>query len=224
MATQTTFTIGTEADLDAAIQSIDQGGTDAATGTAYTISLSGDIAITAGLPALNLPLGSSLILDGGGNTLDGGGAHRGLLVSAGSVTIDSLTISDMRAVGAAGSGGGGGGAGLGGGVFVGAAGSVTLAGVIFQRDAAGGGLGGPGGAGQVGAASGASAPAAARRRGGRRRRRGRPARPARRQLHRLVPAAPECQAAPAAAAALVAAAVPVAAVASAARAAPAGPA
>ena len=65
------------------------------------------------------PPGVSLVIDGGGGTLDGAGHYRGLLVFGGDVTIENLTIADAAAIGGAGGlHGGGGGAGLGGGLFV----------------------------------------------------------------------------------------------------------
>jgi hypothetical protein len=92
----------------------------------------------------------SLTIDGsnpaGGNyDISGDGQYRGLLVYAGAVTLQDLTIQNALAqggAGGAGKGGGGGGAGLGGGLFVGAAAQVTLSTVTMQNDAAWGGAGG----------------------------------------------------------------------------------
>jgi autotransporter passenger strand-loop-strand repeat protein len=98
--------------------------------------------------AINLK-GGDLLIDGEKDALDGGGAYRGLFVYSGNVTIENLTIQNMRALGGAGGGGssgggGGGGAGFGGGLFVGSSGHVSLDNVTFSNDTATGGAGGPG--------------------------------------------------------------------------------
>jgi autotransporter-associated beta strand protein len=72
---------------------------DVQTSGSYTITLSGSIAETADLLALNLHSGVSVTIDGDGGTLDGGGGHRGLFVYAGTVTVENLTIADAHAVG-----------------------------------------------------------------------------------------------------------------------------
>ncbi len=149
------FVVGSEAELNAALSRIDAGGAAGAPGTASTITLGGDIALTADLTAIDLAAGSTLSIRGAGHTLDGGGQFRGLLDYVGQVSISSLAIDDAVATGGA---GGGGGAGLGGGLLVAAAGQVVLDDVTFARDGAvggassltltgGGGLGGTAGAG-----------------------------------------------------------------------------
>jgi hypothetical protein len=169
ISVQTSFTVDTVAALAAAISAIDIGGTSAAANVAYSISLAaGTFALTAELPAIDLEAGSSLALAGGGATLDGGGAVRGLFVDAGAVDVNGLTIAHARATGGAGGSGqfsGGGGMGAGGGLFVAAGATVTLQGVSFVADSAHGGAGGilgtsVGGGGGMGGAGGAGALAA----------------------------------------------------------------
>ncbi len=135
------FTVGSAADLSAALAAIDRTGSAAAANTAYTISFTANVTLTADLPAIDLAPGASLTIVGNGFTLDGGGAHQGFVDYAGLVGINDLTIEQAVALG--GSGGGGGG-GLGGGLFVGAQGRVALAGVGFVDDIATGGNGGAG--------------------------------------------------------------------------------
>src|SRR5215469_3990345 len=127
MSITTNFTVSSEGSttstdltsLNGVIRSIDVGGSNAASGANYTITLSGNINLTDGaLLALNLPMGSSLTINGGDFTLDGNDQQRGLFVYAGTVDINDLTISHMVAKGGNGASGGGGGAGLGGGLFV----------------------------------------------------------------------------------------------------------
>ena len=147
-----TVTVTDEAGLNNAIA-----GFDAATiAGSYTIDLQGTIMegldTGSGLPpdlyAIdNVTQGTTLVIDGGGSaTLDGAGLYRGLMVYAGTVTIDNLTIADAAAIGGAGgAAGGGGGGGLGGGLFVGEGSRVALDGVAFSGDSATGGAGGIGG-------------------------------------------------------------------------------
>ena len=141
-------------------------------GTDYIITLAPGATLTeaADLFAVNLAGNDTLTIDGQGATLDGGGAHRGLFVYAGNVTIENLTIANAVARGGAGGdGGGGGGAGFGGGLFLAngaqysasAATEVTLNNVNFSNDAAQGGAGGNGSNGAAAAASAATAPPAA---------------------------------------------------------------
>jgi T5SS/PEP-CTERM-associated repeat protein len=60
---QTTFTVAAEADLTTALQDISIGGTDATTGTAYTITATAGILATS--ETVTLPAASSLTLQGG---------------------------------------------------------------------------------------------------------------------------------------------------------------
>jgi hypothetical protein len=143
----TAFSATSLATLNAAIAAIDQGGTDSAINTAYTITLADGVTLATGLDRITLASGDSLTIAGGGNTLDGGGAQSGFFVTAGTVLIDDLTIQNTVATGTNGSAGGGGGAGLGGGLFVAAGAAVTLNGVVFSGDTARGGAGSAAGAG-----------------------------------------------------------------------------
>jgi hypothetical protein len=110
----------------------------------YTIELTGNITYDSAITPISLADGVSLTILGQGTTLDALGTVSGLQVLAGTVTVEDLQIADATAAGGAGTGGGGGGAGLGGGLFVGAAASVTLEAVSFLHDSAVGGAGGDG--------------------------------------------------------------------------------
>jgi hypothetical protein len=159
---QTAFTVASEADLDAALATIDLGGASAEPSGAYKISLTQGFTLSGDLDAIDLAAGASLTIDGGGSVLDSGG-HRGLFAYAGKVTIENLTIRDAQATGGAGGTGtipGGGGAGLGGGLFVASGASVTLSDVNFIGDGAIGGAGGTVAGSDIGAAAGSAARAA----------------------------------------------------------------
>jgi autotransporter-associated beta strand protein/VCBS repeat-containing protein len=166
----TTFTVRTQSDLAFALQQADG---SSAFGATYTIDVApgiGTIALTGDLPAIDLPAGVGLFIDGNGATLDAGGVTRGLLAYAGNVLIENLTIENGVAQGGAGGsgglGGGGGGAGLGGDLMVGPSADVEINDVLLLNGSAiggtggastnsggngggggGGGLGGPGGDG-----------------------------------------------------------------------------
>ena len=159
----TTFTVGSEAQLDAAIAAIDVNGADVLPDTHYTINLANGFTLSSDPDAINLAGGDTLTINGNADTISGGGAYRGLFVYSGNVDINNLTLSGTRALGGAGGSGeygGGGGAGLGGGLFVASGGTVTLAGVSFTGDSATGGAGGAksgsggGGGGGLGGAGG----------------------------------------------------------------------
>ena len=166
---QLTQTVTTAAGLDAAIYNVDTL-SQAGTVGAYTIDIAAGITLTNGLTndlyAVNLGTGSSLTIDGGGNTIDGGGSYNGLFAYQGILNVDSLTIADARAVGGAGGSAldaGGGGAGLGGGLFIGSLASVGLFDIGFVNDSATGGAGGTsnstlgvGGGGGLGGAGGST--------------------------------------------------------------------
>ena len=173
------FTVENEADLNAVLSFIDVGGAGAQSNAAYTITFAGvadgTMSLSGALDAINLMGGSTLTIDGAGDTIDGGynssvagSGTRGFFVYAGAVLLENLTISDAVARGGAGGNGldgaGGGGMGAGGGVFVAANASVTLSGVSFANDAAIGGAGGSansatdyGGGGGLGGAGGSGA-------------------------------------------------------------------
>lgn len=144
VAADTVFHVSDLAGLNAALRSV------AAGDGAYTISLEvpdGTLRLSDALLAVNLAAGASLTIEGNGTVIDGLGSERGLMVLGGTVEIRDLAITNALARGGdGGSGfyGGGGGAGLGGGLFVGAGGTVTLRGVSFSGNAAVGGNGGDG--------------------------------------------------------------------------------
>ncbi len=137
--------------LNAAIVAADG---EAAGSGAYQIVLGGNITLTTALEAIDLKSGVTLDIAGGNYALNGGGSQRGLFVYSGTVTIENLTLQNMKALGGAGGGiNGGGGAGLGGALFIaddladGAApGNVTLTNVSFSGNSATGGAGSSGGA------------------------------------------------------------------------------
>ncbi len=160
----TAFVVTSAAELMDVISSIDIGGANAGS-AASSITLAGPgglLTLSADLPAINLPIGASLTIDGQGGMLSGGGVARGFYVYAGSVTIENLVMAGAVARGGAGGSGvdgGGGGAGLGAGLFVAEYASVVLKNVAFAQDSAIGGAGGaaavadgatPGGAGAKG--------------------------------------------------------------------------
>ena len=137
------------------ITAIDQGGKDAGIANNYTITLGATITLSKDLPAINLDAGSTVTFLGGAHAIDGASAFRSLLVFAGNVTLENMTIQHAHAQGGNGGfaeEGGGGGAGLGGGLFVAgtnivngttiAGGVVTLQNVSFAHDSATGGDGG----------------------------------------------------------------------------------
>jgi hypothetical protein len=161
----THFDVGSEAQWNAAMTAIDQGGAMAQPNEKYTISLTGSFTLTADMEAINLAAGSSVKISGDGQTIDGGGKYRGVFVYGGSAELDDLTIADAAATGGnggSGSQGGGGGAGMGGGLFVAAGTAVTLDDVNFANDSAVGGNAGAqnaaafyfGGGGGMGGAGG----------------------------------------------------------------------
>ena len=133
--TTISVTVSSEAELNAAIDAAD----GASAGTDYAVTMTTSIIEASNPNALNLASGVTFTLDGGGNSLDGNGAHRGLFVYAGTVTVQNLTIQNALAHGGHGTSDGGGGAGLGGGLFVAAAGHVTLNTVSFATNSAVGG-------------------------------------------------------------------------------------
>ena len=154
MPITTDFTVSSEgttssvslSQLNGVIRSIDVGGTNAQVSATYTITLANNITLSDGdLLALDLPSNASVTIVGGNFSLDGNSNQRGLFVYSGKVTVDNLTLTNMKAVGGNGGRGAGGGAGLGGGLFVASAGVVILDNVSFSSDAAKGGNGGNGG-------------------------------------------------------------------------------
>ncbi len=139
----TSFQVGTEAALNAAIDAANA----ASAGTTETIQLTGNITLATALDAVALANGVTLVIEGSGGTLSGGGTQQGLVLDAGTVAVQDLTIANTVAKGGTGEDGSGGGAGLGGGLFVGSQAVVSLANVAFRADAADGGAGGTAGTG-----------------------------------------------------------------------------
>lgn len=141
-----TFTVTTEAELQAALESIAAG-----TGSDNTITLGNDITLSDFLPPVS-PVGSEkLVIDLGGYTVSGDNKTRIFFVNQGDVTIQGGTLSKGFARGGDGADGddtdndaGGGGMGAGGALYVrGDTGStVTLVDVVFDGNRAQGGDGG----------------------------------------------------------------------------------
>ena len=140
MSGTTTFTVATAAELNAAIDAIDIGGSAASPNTAYVIQITTDLSLTSDIPAIDLAVGDTLSIQGDNadNTnlsavIDGGGS-RGFVVNSGSVEIANLSLIAMTAPGGTGGTPGGGGA-----LYVGAGASVATSSVSFSGDSASGG-------------------------------------------------------------------------------------
>ncbi|MGC2412222.1 MAG: hypothetical protein WA459_05945, partial [Stellaceae bacterium] len=111
---QTSFLVGSEADLNAALAQIDIGGKSSAPGLHYTITFTASFTLGSDLNAINLAAGDALTIRGAGFTLDGAGKYRGFFDYAGALTLRNMTIQNAVASGGAGGSGaapGGGGAG-----------------------------------------------------------------------------------------------------------------
>ena len=128
----------------------------------HTLNITGSFIMSAPVAPVVLDDGQTLTINGGGFTIDGGGAFRPFFISSSSpttaggpiVTISNLTIANGMAEGGD---GGGGGMGAGGGLFVDQNATVILDLVNFTGNGAvggdgssvsrsgGGGLGGDGG-------------------------------------------------------------------------------
>ena len=120
---------------------------------AYSITFTASFALTTDLYVIDLAAGSSVTINGGGFSLDGGHTFRGFFDYAGGLTLENLTIQITVATGGGGGSGatpGGGGAGLGGALFVASGGAATLSDVRFLDDQAIGGAGGASGSGAGG--------------------------------------------------------------------------
>jgi autotransporter-associated beta strand protein len=139
---QTTFVVADEGELISALDAA-QGGD--------TIQFTANITLTAELPGI----WTDLTIDGGGFTLSGANAYRGLVIGevsdfpegqTVSVTIQNMTIANTVASGGTGEpggeGGGGGGGGFGGAIVVGNEAVVTLSFVNIIGTRAIGGSGG----------------------------------------------------------------------------------
>ncbi len=138
---QTVLNVGDGASLVTALTTIDNN-----PGTNYTLNITNNITLTAGttLPIINSR--STVTINGGNFTLDGGGVQRGFFVYAGAVAINNLTIQNAVAKGGNGGsgfdGGGGGGMGAGGALFVASGANVTVSNVSLASNQANGGSGG----------------------------------------------------------------------------------
>ncbi|QUD86870.1 beta strand repeat-containing protein [Phenylobacterium montanum] len=151
MTITTYYSVSTEAQLNAAIAAIDVGGASSAPSTSYAIVITTDLVLSSAITRINLASGDTLTITGNTGSespsvnIDGGATYRGFVVQAGTVTLDSLSLTNLQATGGAGGAGasaGGGGAGLGGAVFVGAGAAVDLTNDSFSGDGAQGGAGG----------------------------------------------------------------------------------
>ena len=148
---QTTYTVLTAAQLQAALSAAQPGD---------TVRFGANITLTQELSSV----GTDLTIDGDGHTLSGNGQFRGFVVTgitfgdlgAVNVVFKNLTIANTVAAGGTGGsgadGGGGGGGGLGGAIFVGDQATVTVSNVAVVSSSAVGGnggsaTGGPGGGG-----------------------------------------------------------------------------
>jgi hypothetical protein len=127
---QTVLPVATPSELVAALNTVSSNPS-----TTYTVNFTASITLDAPatLPVINTS--SPLIINGAGNTLDGGGLQRGFFVYSGTVLIENLTIQNTLARGGTGGvgadGSGGGGAGLGGALYVSTGAHVTVSSVIF---------------------------------------------------------------------------------------------
>ncbi|MES5483380.1 autotransporter domain-containing protein [Bradyrhizobium sp. INPA03-11B] len=127
-------------------------------GTSFTLNITQNITLTSGttLPIINSS--STVTINGGNFTLDGGGVQRGLFVYSGTVAVNNLTIQNAVAKGGNGGsgldGGGGGGMGAGGALFVASGANVTVSNVSLASNRAIGGNGGNYGAGGGGGGGG----------------------------------------------------------------------
>lgn len=128
-----------------------------ATGS-FTLTIGADFTFDRQIGPLSMGAGGTLAIVGAGHTLSGAGSYQGLFVATGTVSIDSLTLANMKAQGGAGGTAhyaGGGGMGAGGALFVGSSADVTLTDVSFSSNQARGGAGGTS-TGGIGTATGGS--------------------------------------------------------------------
>jgi hypothetical protein len=140
MSATLTYTVATEAQLDAAIAAINAASTASATNTDYVILITTDLSLAADIPAISLKTGDTLSIQGDNAdnpnlsaVIDGGGS-RGFIVNSGTVSISDLSLVAMSAPGGTGGAPGGGGA-----LYVGAGAVVTATSVSFNSDSAHGG-------------------------------------------------------------------------------------
>jgi autotransporter-associated beta strand protein/VCBS repeat-containing protein len=144
------FVIADAEDFNAAVAMINAGGAASAANAHYVFDIQDGFTLDRSLTHIQLSSSASLTIRGHDETLDGVDAFGGLMILSGTVSVEHLTLSRMKATGGEGEsgsavdqiGGGGGGAGLGGALFVGAGASVTLDTVDFAGNQAIGGAGG----------------------------------------------------------------------------------
>ena len=96
-ALPTAFTIHNETELNAAIAAISVGGSSALTDTVYTFNFANGFTLTSAVSAVSLASNASLIIQGGGFTLDGGAGAFGFLTDPGLVAVENLTIANAQA-------------------------------------------------------------------------------------------------------------------------------
>lgn len=138
--------VGTATDLNNAIIAANAGGDG-------TINFTGDIDLTAlaGVPQMR-PLNTndsfqatatSITINGGGNSLLGGGTKRGFFARGGTTNINEVVFESCRAQGGSATAKGGGGAGLGACLLVDTGAVVTASNCTFSNGSSIGGTGGP---------------------------------------------------------------------------------
>jgi hypothetical protein len=126
----TQFDVASETDLNAALTAINAGGNDAAPNTNYVINLTGDVSLNTALTAIALPTGSTLTINGNGDTIDGSGTQHGLQVLQGALTLNQINLNHLAASSSAGDSFGG------GALYVGGNGRVSLNSVSTANDIA----------------------------------------------------------------------------------------
>ena len=96
----TTFDVGNETDLNNTIHFIETSGFP----NNYVIDITGTITLSSQLLAINLQSGSTLTIQGtngsGGaqvQAIDGANTYNGFFVYSGDVTIEDLTLENMKA-------------------------------------------------------------------------------------------------------------------------------
>ena len=128
----------------------------------------GTITLSSPLPQISTNL--TINTASGTQVIDGAASFRGLLITAGTVSVSSVNFqncTDIAGAGGAAMAPGGGGMGAGGGIYVGGTAAVTISDVAFSTCGATGGAGGAassvtlttaggGGGGGLGGAGGAS--------------------------------------------------------------------
>lgn len=105
----------------------------------HTIFVTADFTLLSDVPPITANSGASVVVNGNGHTIDGGGLFRPFFIHSGNVQLNNLTIANGMAQGGRGSGGG---MGAGGAIFVDQFAIVTLNNVSFANNTAIGGSGG----------------------------------------------------------------------------------